>query len=129
MNYSYLYLLFIYYFNYKRDYYECHDVMEELWLDEQRDRFLQGLLQVAVGLYHFRWNNIAGAILLFEGAVEKLAPYSECKGGINLGKIRSEAEDYLSKLRCYEQQPFEFYDLTIEMMDPELKEMVEYIVK
>jgi predicted metal-dependent hydrolase len=97
MNYSYLYLLFMYYFNVKRDYYECHDVMEELWLEERRDKFYQGLLQVAVGLYHFRWNNLKGSVLLFEGAVEKLGPCQDV------------------------------YDLTIEFVDEELKEMVESI--
>jgi predicted metal-dependent hydrolase len=127
MNYSYLYLLFMYYFNVKRDYYECHDVMEELWLEERRDRFYQGLLQVAVGLYHFRWNNIKGSILLFEGAVEKLEPYPDVMGGIDLKKIRDEAGEYLFKLRNYEHKPFDFYDLTIEIIDEELQEMVESI--
>jgi predicted metal-dependent hydrolase len=127
MNYSYLYLLFMYYFNVKRDYYECHDVMEELWLEEGRDKFYQGLLQVAVGLYHFRWNNLKGSILLFEGAVEKLKPYPETMGGIQLKKIREEAEEYLLKLLNYEQKPFDFYDLTIEIVDKELQDMVESI--
>jgi predicted metal-dependent hydrolase len=127
MNYSYLYLLFMYYFNVKRDYYECHDVMEELWLEERRDKFYQGLLQVAVGLYHFRWNNLKGSVLLFEGAVEKLRPCQDVMGGINVKKIRNEAEEYLLKLRDYENAPFDFYDLTIEFVDEELKEMVESI--
>lgn len=127
MAFSHLYLLFFYYFNHKRDYYECHDIMEELWLEEGRDKFLQGLLQVAVGLYHFRWNNLKGSILLFEGATEKLQPYPDEVGGVKLGKLRKEAEEYLSKLRNYENEPFEFYDLTIEIVDEELNEMVESI--
>lgn len=126
--YSHLYLLFIYYFNYKRDYYECHDVLEELWLEEQRDKFLQGLLQVAVGLYHFRWNNVKGSILLFEGAVEKLQPYPDVKAGINLKKLKQEAEEYLRKLVNFEKEPFSFYDLTLEIVDSELQEMVNYII-
>jgi predicted metal-dependent hydrolase len=127
--YAYQYLLFLYYFNIKRDYYECHDVMEDLWLEQQRDRFLQGLLQIAVGLYHFKWHNIPGAILLFEGAVEKLEPYPEVKEGIHLGKIREEANHYLIKLSSYEAQPFSYYDLSIEIIDPELQEMVDGIGK
>lgn len=101
--------------------------MEDLWLEEQRNLFLQGLLQIAVGLYHFRWNNIPGSILLFEGAVAKLEPYPEMMRGIHLGKIRKESAEYLQKLRNYDQQPFDFYDLTIEIIDPELAEMVESI--
>ena len=48
-------------FQIDRDYYECHEVMEELWLEEGGDPFHQGLLQVAVGLFHFRRENINGA--------------------------------------------------------------------
>ena len=125
--YSYLYLLFLYYFNYKRDYYECHDVLEELWLEEQRNKFLQGLLQVAVGLYHFKWKNVAGSILLFEAAVEKLEPYPDLMGGINLGRLKAESKAYLYKLRNYHEDPFEFYDVTIEIVDEELSEMVASI--
>ncbi|WP_202077326.1 DUF309 domain-containing protein [Caldalkalibacillus salinus] len=129
MAYHYLYLLFLYHFNITRDYYECHDVLEELWFETQRDRFYQGLLQVAVGLYHFRWHNPQGAILLLEGAVEKLAPYEEIKRGINVGKIRAEAHDYLQKLYYLKTHPFEFYDLTIDIVDEELRTMVHDIAR
>lgn len=129
MVYSHLYLLFLYYFNIKRDYYECHDCLEELWLDEQRDRFYQGLLQVAVGLYHFRWNNVMGSILLFEAALEKLEPYPEQYRGINKGKIEAEAREYLQKLYSYEQQPFAFYDLTIEIINPELEKLLNELIE
>lgn len=127
MTYHELYLLFLYHFNYSRDYYECHDVLEELWLETQRDRFYQGLLQVAVGLYHHRWNNRKGSTLLFEGAIEKLDPYPEAFRGIDLGKIRVEAKTYLSQLYNAEQKPFEFYPLTIRIIDEELERMVESI--
>lgn len=126
MEYSYLYLLFLYHFNYTRDYYECHDVLEELWFETQRDRFYQGLLQVAVGLYHHRWKNPTGAILLFEGAVDKLQPYPDIMRGIDVGQIRREAVNYLEKLRISQQQKqaMNFYDLTIKIVDPELQNMV-----
>ncbi|MFO0212823.1 MAG: DUF309 domain-containing protein, partial [Pseudanabaena sp.] len=36
------------------DYYACHDTLEAIWNDAwQSDRaFYQGILQIAVGLYH-----------------------------------------------------------------------------
>lgn len=129
MVYSHLYLLFLYYFNVKRDYYECHDVLEELWLDEQRDRFYQGLLQVAVGLYHYRWQNVKGAILLMEAAVEKLNPYPDLYRGINKGRLEAEARSYLTKLHQHQQIPFAFYDLTIEIVDPELEKLLAELIE
>lgn len=127
MSYHHLYLLYLYYFNTKRDYYECHDVLEELWLDSQRDLFLQGLIQVAVGLYHFKWKNRKGSILLFEGALPKLERFPSGHGGINLQRLRDEAADYLSKLNRFEETPFTFYDLTIEIVDQELQQMLHEI--
>lgn len=127
MIYHHLYLLYLYYFNVKRDYYECHDVLEELWLDEQRYLFYQALIQVVVGLYHFRWDNRKGSIMLFEGAVNKLKPYIGDHYGIDVNKLYQDTEQYLQKLRKFEQQPFEFYDLDIIIVDQELKQLVDAI--
>ncbi|MDQ0337370.1 putative metal-dependent hydrolase [Caldalkalibacillus uzonensis] len=127
MAYHHLYLLYLYYFNIKRDYYECHDVLEELWLEEGCYSFYQGLIQVAVGLYHFRWDNVEGAKLLFEGGLSKLESYPDYHYGINVKKLRHEVKRYLQKLNNIKEDPFEFYDLTIEIVDDELKEMVEGI--
>ena len=52
------------------DYYACHDTLEAIWNDAwQSDRaFYQGILQIAVGLYHLKSQNWHGtAILLGEG--------------------------------------------------------------
>jgi uncharacterized protein len=120
MIYDRLYVQFLYYFNIERDYFECHEVMEELWLEEGRSKLYQGLLQVAVGLHHFRNGNIAGAIKLMEAATSKLVHYPDGTLGINLAKLRQEAEAYTAKLVRYHVEPFEFYDLDIEIVDAEL---------
>jgi uncharacterized protein len=129
MVYHHLYLLYLYHFNVRRDYYECHDVLEELWLDEQRDLFYQGLIQAAVGLYHFRWDNVKGSILLFEGAVSKLKPHEPVHKGIHVYQLRLDAEAYLRRLYCYDEQPFPFYDLNIEIVDDELRALIDEIDK
>lgn len=124
MTYSELYVRFLYHFNIDRDYYECHEVMEELWLEKGRNRLLQGLLQVAVGLHHFNNNNVSGAIKLFEGGIEKLFPHPDEVLGINLKKLRNETVEYMEKLKRFENEPFPFYDLNIEIIDPALAEEV-----
>lgn len=124
-SYDALYVQFVYYFNIPRDYFECHEVMEELWLEEGRDPLYQGLLQVAVGLYHYRNGNIGGAVKLFTAAVEKLQGFPALTLGIDLGKLVEESKQYLSKLERVEEEPFAFYDLDIRVMDPELEALVE----
>jgi uncharacterized protein len=112
---------FIYYFNIKRDYFECHEVMEELWLEEGRAPLYQGLLQIAVGLYH-HWNgNVGGSIKLFSQGIDKLQHFPSPILGIDLAKILVESKIYVSKLHHIDTEPFEFYDLTIELVDPLLE--------
>ncbi|MEI7780964.1 MAG: DUF309 domain-containing protein, partial [Planctomycetota bacterium] len=45
------------------DYYESHEVWEELWTEYRGPsrKFYQGLIQAAVALYHFGNGNIRGA--------------------------------------------------------------------
>jgi predicted metal-dependent hydrolase len=120
--YDQLYVDFIYYFNIERDYFECHEVMEELWLEEGRAPLYQGLLQIAVGLYH-HWNgNPGGSIKLFKQGIDKLQHFPSPTLGIDLAKIVAESEEYVNKLACIEEKPFEFYDLNIVITDEELQD-------
>ncbi|GFE61434.1 DUF309 domain-containing protein [Geobacter sp. AOG2] len=57
-----------------REWYECHETLEELWVGEGgevRD-FYQGVLQVAVALHHWRNGNFGGAVTLLEGGTDYL---------------------------------------------------------
>ncbi|NBI28420.1 DUF309 domain-containing protein [Chengkuizengella sp. YPA3-1-1] len=121
----------MYYFNIDRDYFECHEVLEELWLNEGRAPIYQGLLQVAVALHHFNNNNITGGIKLFSLALEKLEINQSLADqlGINLMKLIEDSKVYLNKLKQYENDPFEFYDLDIIITDPNLQQEVEYLIK
>ncbi|TQR45237.1 DUF309 domain-containing protein [Paenibacillus popilliae] len=120
-----LYIQFIKLFNEERDYYQCHDVMEELWLEEGRKPLLQGLLQVAVGLHHFQNGNRPGAIKLLTAALQKLDAYPDIILGIDLQQLRNDSEETLDKLcNCDGSLP-PFQDLTIRIVDKELDALIE----
>ncbi|BBC23048.1 DUF309 domain-containing protein [Pseudanabaena sp. ABRG5-3] len=59
------------------DYYTCHDTLEAIWNDAwQSDRaFYQGILQIAVGLYHLRNQNWHGATILLGEGTSRLPAY------------------------------------------------------
>src|SRR5206468_13126286 len=82
-----LYVQFIYYLNVARDYFECHEVMEELWLEEGRDPLYKGLLQVAVGLYHYQNGNPNGSVKLLTGALQKLNGFADVELGLDLKRL------------------------------------------
>jgi predicted metal-dependent hydrolase len=121
MIYDPLYLQFLYHFNIDRDYFECHEVMEELWLEEGRSPLYQGLLQVAVGLYHARNDNFSGAVKLLTQAVNKLELYPNHQLGIDLDKLLVDCHAYLKGLTD-DTVAFDFYDIDILILDPQLEE-------
>ncbi|WP_434686029.1 DUF309 domain-containing protein [Pseudanabaena minima] len=59
------------------DYYACHDTLEAIWNDAwQSDRaFYQGILQIAVGLYHLKNQNWHGAAILLGEGTSRLPSY------------------------------------------------------
>ncbi len=65
------------------DYFEAHDVWEDLWADSAAPerRFYQALIQAAVGLVHFGNGNVRGAAKLYRSSRDYMAPYP----GVYLG--------------------------------------------
>ncbi|WNS46143.1 DUF309 domain-containing protein [Paenibacillus sp. MMS20-IR301] len=119
-----LYLAYLIYFNRDRDYFECHEVLEELWLEQQRDPLYKALLQVAVGLYHFRNGNVRGALIMLKQSSEVLRGYPPVTLGIDLEGLARAAGEYADRLEQYHGHPFTYYDLTIRLVDPVLEEAV-----
>ncbi|MFC4076351.1 DUF309 domain-containing protein [Salinithrix halophila] len=124
-----LFIQFLYHFNRDRDYYECHEVLEELWMEEGRNPLYQGLLQVAVGLYHHRNGNVNGARKLFRGALSKLEPFPEDALGIDLSRLQRQAKEYLERLERFDDAPFGLDVFTITIVDPVLDEAVEAVAR
>lgn len=65
------------------DWFESHEILEELWSGEQgelRD-FYQGIIQVGAALHHWRKGNFGGAVRLLEtgaGSLRRARPV--CQG-------------------------------------------------
>lgn len=76
MEYDPRYLAGVRFFN-QHDYFEAHEVWEELWADTgpPERRFYQGLIQAAVGLLHFGNGNLGGAIKLYRSSRAYMEPY------------------------------------------------------
>ena len=57
-----LYLKGIWLFN-EGEFFDCHDELEELWTEIQGEerKYIQGLIQAAVALFHFGNGNLGGA--------------------------------------------------------------------
>jgi predicted metal-dependent hydrolase len=130
MSYDRLYVEYLYYFNIAMDYYECHEVMEHLWLEEGRSPLYQGLLQIAVGLHHHQHDNVSGAIKLFSAGIQKLETFpGETTGlGIDLEGLLQLSRAYVESLER-EQEGYPFQPYLISIQDPELIQLVEALRK
>ncbi|MDF9410752.1 DUF309 domain-containing protein [Brevibacillus laterosporus] len=65
------YVAFLLHFHTDRDYFECHEILEEYWKSlppNKRTSTWVCLIQVAVALYHHRRGNFNGAIKLLQNA-------------------------------------------------------------
>lgn len=123
-----LYVDFLYYFNVVRDFYECHEVLEELWLEEGRDRFYQGLLQVAVGWYHAQNKNRGGASKMWQAALEKLEQVSEDRWmGIDLKQVIDQTSNVLLRLQDTKEdlKTDQWKPFKIPIVDPTLTQLVK----
>lgn len=120
MNYDPRYVRFLHLFNEAQDYFECHEVLEDLWMDEARDPFWQGLLQVAVALFHARNGNAGGAAKLMKAGLEKLSWQPGREAGIDLRRLREDGARWLARLREAGGRPLPFEPLAIAITDPAL---------
>jgi predicted metal-dependent hydrolase len=70
-------------------YYDCHDVLEALWMeaDPSEKPFYQGILQIAVGLYHLGNRNWRGATILLGEGVNRLRPFEPSYGGVAVAEL------------------------------------------
>ncbi len=64
-------------------YFECHEVLEKAWFAEDRPcrALYQGVLQLAIALYHMENSNFRGAVKMFRRAIDKFQQLPEkCQG-------------------------------------------------
>ncbi|MGL5195417.1 MAG: DUF309 domain-containing protein [Chroococcales cyanobacterium] len=84
-----------------QDFYACHDTLEALWMDagEPEKKFYQGVLQIAVSLYHLGNLNWRGAAILLGEGMSRLGYYSPEYYNINVEKLITESQEILLSLQ------------------------------
>jgi predicted metal-dependent hydrolase len=72
------------------EFYEAHEVLEDVWraAPAPEKLFLQGIIQIAVALYHYSQGNQAGAKSLLTRGERNLASYPEVYAGVRLKPLR-----------------------------------------
>jgi uncharacterized protein len=85
----------------RQEFYEAHEAWEAGWLDEPSDdrQLLQGLIQVAAGLYKLQVGMPVGTVKLLEQGLQKLSRFLDNSHGVNLGALIPEVKAWLDEAR------------------------------
>jgi uncharacterized protein len=77
----------------ERNYYECHEVLEDAWNDEQDPVrvMYQGILQIGVACYHVQNKNWRGAMKVLERGIPKAGRFAPSCMGININALLADA--------------------------------------
>ncbi|MBO8154899.1 MAG: DUF309 domain-containing protein [Bacillaceae bacterium] len=74
------YIEYLVHFHCTRDYFECHEILEERWKQElplDRESIWVAFIQLAVALYHHRRGNLEGAKRLMKKSINKFQKNDE----------------------------------------------------
>lgn len=96
----------------RAEFYECHEYLEEAWMQEPgRVRFLyQGILQVGVGFYHLQNGNWRGATGLLRGGTVRLKEFEPETLGVDVAKLVRESERCLQELESLGRERVDEFD-------------------
>jgi predicted metal-dependent hydrolase len=94
------------------EFYECHEYLEEAWMQEPgRVRFLyQGILQVGVGFYHLQNGNWRGATGLLRNGTVRLKEFEPVTLGVDVAKLVRESERCLRELESLGRERIDEFD-------------------
>ena len=120
---------YLYYFNVKADYFECHEYGESLWLDTGRPVVLKGLIQAAVCLYHLEGGNVRGGWRMWQRARNYLADARPVYEGMDIARLTADIDAVFDRVPSDWQtqivstsgiRSLELPEVKVQIVDPDL---------
>jgi uncharacterized protein len=90
----------------QHEFYACHDTLEALWMEavDPDKTFYQGILQVAVALYHLGNENLRGAVILLGEGINRLRRYEPDYAEIDVSGFVARSAELLALLQHTEPE-------------------------
>ena len=91
----------------RSEFFDAHEVLEDVWraADGPEKRFLQGLIQIAVGFHHHSTGNLVGARSLLCRGADKMRNLPATHAGIDVAALRESLAAWLAHLDAGAPQP------------------------
>jgi uncharacterized protein len=110
------YIKFLVHFHADRDYFECHEILEEYWKTEtegHKDSIWVGFILLAVSTYHHRRSNFAGAKRTLEKALRIFSQHDNeiSKFGLDKVSLFPLLHELLAAIE--KQKPYQSFNLPI----------------
>lgn len=118
------YINFLVHFHGSRDYFECHEILEEYWKqtkeNERKKSVWVGLIQMSVALYHQRSGNMEGAYRILSKGLNIIEKQKEAivKLGLDYEKFLLLLRKRLKEI----QNSVSYYSIALPINDQELLE-------
>jgi hypothetical protein len=99
-------------------FFECHETLEEIWLEEHGDdrEFYQGIIQVAAGFYKWEQGVLIGAVKLWRAGLQKLGAYPAIHLDVDLASFVQGVEASLKEVEGAYQKGQDSPDLNIPLL-------------
>jgi predicted metal-dependent hydrolase len=98
-----------------REYFECHETLEGIWIKERRPirTLYKGILQVGVGCYHLLRGNYRGAIIKLDSGARYLEPFAPRCMRVDVARLIADARTLHSALTELGPEHFREVDLNL----------------
>ncbi|WP_199614747.1 DUF309 domain-containing protein [Paenibacillus alkalitolerans] len=120
------YVDYLVHFHGDRDYFECHELLEQYWKEHPNSVYRVtwvGLIQAAVGMYHYRRGNIPGAVKSLTNSLRNCDKGHLRDLGIEAGLWLERLEGVRAKLQASPSASYQ--DIDIPLADAQLVERCE----
>jgi uncharacterized protein len=119
------FIKYLYHFHVDRDYFECHEILEEYWkeeTDQQKNSIWVGFILLAVANYHHRRNNFPGATRTLEKAIAIFHCQKDNVANldINVEQFTDLLQTHLINLK--NNNPYQSYSLPILLSNKQLSQ-------
>lgn len=97
------------------DWYDCHETVEDLWIGSEGEvrSFYQGIIQVAIALYHWRNGNFGGAVSLLKRGAGHLRHVSDRCQWVDIAALIADADRTCAALEELGEERMEQLDPTL----------------
>lgn len=92
----------------KKEFFDCHETLEHLWMEDRSPEreLIQGIIQIAVGYYHYLRSNRVGALKLLTRGLERIKKYGDICMRLNIHQLALDVFSNIEEIENSEKDSF-----------------------